>query len=176
MRWIKASETKSEDFKAVCCRIDIRGNWFTAWYDPNEKDYVGYSGSLAATNRLEWLDESQSPAPSPQPGGEVKDCKPGSIGWFVQDIDIILDYAISDKEKVKMIQAAFNKLDYSSLPASPAQSEGVEFAEWIALNYNIRTGLGLDGYWWYKNGSSDSYTTSQLYTIFQQQKPLTHER
>lgn len=50
--------------------------------------------------------------------------KEGSFGWFIQDIDIILDYAISDKEKLKMIEGKIKSV-CATLQQSPAAGERV---------------------------------------------------
>lgn len=56
--------------------------------------------------------------------GTGKEDEPGSFGWFIQDIDLILDFAISDKEKLKMIAGKITEACKQSHPVpSPSTIE-----------------------------------------------------
>lgn len=62
MRWIKASEEKSQHYVNKCCRLIGEEFWFTAYLDWSKKVYVPRNfsgiGQYIEINQIEYLDES----------------------------------------------------------------------------------------------------------------------
>lgn len=88
------------------------------------KDYDHYESDFDYRNQCDKNEQVRLHfiAGASLPGRSGDADKEGSFGWFIQDIDIILDYAISDKEKLKMIEGKI-KTVCASLQQSPAGTE-----------------------------------------------------
>ncbi len=60
VRWVKASERKSEHYLRVCCRrVDYPFHWFTAMWDNSKMCYVTFNenNSWIQACDIEWLEE-----------------------------------------------------------------------------------------------------------------------
>lgn len=112
---------------------DQREQYFHHTFDDMGKVTFSYDAILALSEQL----KSEPTAPIGKPGESEADEDRASYSWLLQDIDIILDYAISDKEKLSMIEKRIRSAA-QPLPATGTQDEsGPAFMKVISdrINY-----------------------------------------